>query len=362
MSTLHAAPAEPLLPAGLAPEWRFDRDLHCPSCRYNLRMLRDPRCPECGTVFRWQMLLHVMCPRCGQDLRREDGATCPHCRLDLVWERLFDAADLERHGRRYEYTRKPARAMVRTWFAALRPRAFWASIPIELAPAVGRLRAFRAVAFLVALIGLAAVAAVNAAYLPRTLLRVGQWEALVLTLPIVTTLLLPGFVPTLARFRVRREQLLRCLAYATSGLALCGVILLVVAVAAVVVSEWARRFPVKLWPLWGGGVSVTLLKDYIFVSLSDAVAQLFDISGYYVRGNRQVDWISAVTLVAVAGLAFVWWWVFLWRALRDYLRIDAPNALALLLSTQVIGLLTLLWILVQFDDLAFVLGRLTFSA
>ena len=29
-------------------QWLADRDVECPSCRYNLRNLTTPRCPECG--------------------------------------------------------------------------------------------------------------------------------------------------------------------------------------------------------------------------------------------------------------------------------------------------------------------------
>ena len=58
---------ETRLPAGLPVDWHLDRDLPCPQCRYNLRMLRDPRCPECGTKLRWQQVLFVVCPRCRTD-------------------------------------------------------------------------------------------------------------------------------------------------------------------------------------------------------------------------------------------------------------------------------------------------------
>lgn len=34
----------------------LDEDLHCPECRYNLRGLTVPRCPECGYTFTWDDL------------------------------------------------------------------------------------------------------------------------------------------------------------------------------------------------------------------------------------------------------------------------------------------------------------------
>ncbi len=40
-----------------SPEPVFDKDVECPSCKYNLRGLTEPRCPECGEVFDPQELL-----------------------------------------------------------------------------------------------------------------------------------------------------------------------------------------------------------------------------------------------------------------------------------------------------------------
>ena len=51
--------AQPTLPAGLPDDWRLDRDVACPDCGYNLRMMCAPRCPECGAVHRWQELLEI---------------------------------------------------------------------------------------------------------------------------------------------------------------------------------------------------------------------------------------------------------------------------------------------------------------
>jgi hypothetical protein len=31
--------------------WLFDRDAECPLCKYNLRGLTSPRCPECGEAL-----------------------------------------------------------------------------------------------------------------------------------------------------------------------------------------------------------------------------------------------------------------------------------------------------------------------
>lgn len=56
VSRAHDSASGALPPPGLPDDWSLDLDLPCPRCRYNLRHLRTPRCPECGTVFRWQSL------------------------------------------------------------------------------------------------------------------------------------------------------------------------------------------------------------------------------------------------------------------------------------------------------------------
>jgi hypothetical protein len=42
-----------------APDWAtVQEDVHCPLCKYNLRGLIEPRCPECGYRFTWPQVLH----------------------------------------------------------------------------------------------------------------------------------------------------------------------------------------------------------------------------------------------------------------------------------------------------------------
>lgn len=41
-----------------SPDWsKIDFDLLCPRCDYNLRTLKRPRCPECGLEFDWRIAL-----------------------------------------------------------------------------------------------------------------------------------------------------------------------------------------------------------------------------------------------------------------------------------------------------------------
>ena len=94
------------LPVGLPHDWVQRRDLPCPVCGYNLRMLHTPRCPECGGVFRWQALLHVTRPRCDAPLANENGELCPRCELPLNWKLLLGSAE-GIDPRHYEYTNRP---------------------------------------------------------------------------------------------------------------------------------------------------------------------------------------------------------------------------------------------------------------
>jgi hypothetical protein len=42
----------------VAPSWdSIAEQIHCPLCKYDLRGLLEPRCPECGYTFAWSDLL-----------------------------------------------------------------------------------------------------------------------------------------------------------------------------------------------------------------------------------------------------------------------------------------------------------------
>lgn len=45
-------------PTTASPDWStINRDILCPLCDYNLKMLTEPRCPECGHRFEWADVL-----------------------------------------------------------------------------------------------------------------------------------------------------------------------------------------------------------------------------------------------------------------------------------------------------------------
>jgi hypothetical protein len=333
----------PTLPPGLPDEWVFDRDLPCPKCRYNLRMLRRPRCPECGTVFRWQALLYITCPRCGEPLGAVEDTQCPSCRLELDWTRLLQEVDPAQL-KQFEYARTPARAAVRTWCGALRPRRFWVQLRLESPPVVNRLRWLRraAIGFCMACIAIAFWS--NRLFWP---LALPEKEELafcmaILLLPIATMIGLPFFTPTLTRFHIRRDQLLRCLAYGSTGLVWIGCAFLIAAVALVVVNT----LKTYTWAVAGGasrlGRPAMLYPTLVFWLPSDP---------WMITRDRESILISGLLLGAALYVNVVWWWPFLWVALRHYLRLDHRNALALFVSTQLAGFVAVAIILVRYTAL-----------
>ena len=347
----NAAGAElaPRLPPGLGDDWVFDRDLACPTCRYNLRMLRTPRCPECGTTFRWQTLLQIGCPRCGESLASVDGDECPRCRLALDWGQLLAEADPERL-KLFEYTRRPVRAALRTWVAALRPRRFWQDIRIESPPAVNRLRWLRRAAFGICVVGLGA--SIWATGPAPSMTELVEWLpvfALVLMLPVVTMVGLPRFTPTLTRFKVRRDQLLRCCAYGSMGVAAIGLLMFLCASVALVANTF--------WPFTSLAAAARY-QDPRFIIYPPLVLE----SNLFSSRLASSFWFNVALIVGILYFSFVWWWPFLWIALRGYLKLNTRNALALFVSTQSIGLLAILIILIRYSEVgllvAFALKRI----
>jgi hypothetical protein len=337
----------PTLPVGLPDGWVFDRDLYCPTCRYNLRMLHMPRCPECGTVFRWQGLLHIGCPRCGHSLEVVDADACPACGLALNWERLLAEADPARL-RQFEYTRHPFRAAWRTWLAALRPRRFWRGISLETPPAVRRLRWLRRAGIATCVGAFAAMHWGQASGLSAALGLLPIY-ALVLLLPVVTMLGLPRFTPTLTRFRIRRDQLLRCFAYGSAGVFWTGLLLFLALAITLVVNA--------VWPVTviAGGATYQAPRLAAYPPLALGCLEHPQLLS---SGIAACMWFNIVLTAAIAYFSFAWWWPFLWAALTTFLQLNRRNALALFLSTQFIGLLAIMIILIRYSELGIIIGHL----
>ncbi len=332
MDAVDKTGTEPRLPAGLPEGWVLDRDLPCPKCRYNLRMLSTPRCPECGTVFRWQTLLHITCPRCGEPLGAADGASCPRCHLRLNWRALLEEGVALDRGL-YEYSGRPAFAAIRTRFALLLPRRFWRRLPLESPPMTERLERYQRTSWLIAVVG-CVIALVNA----RTRLHPLPWIivwSFALGPWAITRGALPRFTPTLTRFAIRRDQLQRCLAYGSTGLAWIGLV-----------------------------CGLTILTTFLFgpslrrVSLFDFPRALRYLLGTSWGWRVPSFWVDAVVGAVYLHAVTAWWWRFLYVTLRDYLRLDLTNALALLISTQVIAILLVLLLIAGLTIISYYLGLL----
>lgn len=335
-------------PAGLSPGWTLQRDLPCPTCRYNLRMLHAPRCPECGSVFRWQTLLHIQCPRCGASLREVDGGACPECGLNLQWDALLNAADSETLRRQFEYAQRglPS-ALGRALYSLASPARFWHSLPLEAPPVPARLRLFQAVCPAIFLLGF--LLAVAAHWLPAG----GPYSDLLLlaaigTLapPFATAAAMPIFSATLARFRIRREQLLRCAAYGCAGQAWTGVLLSVIALAALVVNVLIEQGYITSF----GGIAFQLQSipepAVLLRSLPPALP------------NPLASLASAVVALITIMVGVVWWSRYVYTALRRNLRLDGTNTFALLASTQLIAWLFAAVLALRIPTVLWMISRL----
>lgn len=336
-----AAANTPSLPDGLPGDWLLDVDLPCPTCQYNLRKLHVPRCPECGGVFRWQTLLHISCPRCEASLESADGGSCPQCALELDWARLLGERDPAEFTQ-FEYTRRPVRAGLWTWVAALLPRRFWRGIRLESPPAVGRLKRLRRAALVVFALGLgfslgAIQVAVAGSGYPIPVAEAIQFFvgwAVPALLPLATMLLMPIFTPTLSRFRIRRDQLLRVFAYGAAGLLWLGLVYIGMALLTI---------GLNLAPIGGVG-GIGGLPMPVFPELMLGVE--FLVGGGPTSNlmwfPRSTIALSASLAGLIAAIGFVWWWRFFFVALGTYLRLRRRDVWALFLSTQVIALLLIL--------------------
>ncbi len=87
---------------GATPDWSaIDREITCPRCDYDLRTLREPRCPECGLEFEWHDIFDA---------------------LFTVSPWLFE----------HQWNRRPVRTFLRTLVATLNPGRFWRKLPLQL--------------------------------------------------------------------------------------------------------------------------------------------------------------------------------------------------------------------------------------
>ena len=334
------------LPVGVPDEWVQTNDLPCPTCGYNLRMLHNPRCPECGSIFRWQALLHVTCPRCEAPLVNEDGAACPRCTLALDWKLLLNSSiAIDRH--HYEYTNRPVQAAIRAMFQVLRPKRFWQNIRLESTPVQPRLRRLLFVAILTQLVAVFAVMLVNlrAARVgwPQIQELYAIW-VLLLALPAITTLVLPRFTPTLRLFTIRRDQLLRCSTYAYVGLMWPASLITLIALTAMVGSLTGWLPTTGSSPYFSLESAFSLRNALLVLQFGSRASQIFVL-------------MSWALLLVIAPFQLLWWWLFFFQSLHKYLRLDLKNAAAILASTAAISILITTVLLCFWDGFIHAVAR-----
>jgi hypothetical protein len=140
------------------------------------------------------------------------------------------------------------------------------------------------------------------------------------------------------------------LAYACSGLAWIGLFMVLLAITSVVVNQWFPKTATA--PSWTRTYTWPRIVLHPQITLDLLMGNWRDFISYPINSALHV-----ALLAATLYLCFIWWWRFLWVSLRRFLRFDQTNAMALFLSTQLIGLLSVVILLSRNDPLATLIGR-----
>lgn len=253
------------------PDWaRVDFELECSRCGYNLRLLTQPRCPECGFQFDWREVLDATLAR-----------------SDFLFE--------------HHWRQRPIRSYVVTVWRAMRPGRFWQRVSMHervyprplMFMLLSSVLAFGASFHTVAALGAWACAALRWAdaktsvrlvdYRIITTERMLKQLAVAPTLDEPTYFVLPAGVlvaalaatacvcslrQTLGRCRVRTVQVLRVAAYMATPAA---IVVAPFVVAFLTVSMAFRGVPGQLWeehwPLIALVILVAIPGAYFAVGL-----------------------------------------------------------------------------------------------
>lgn len=340
----------------LPADWGQPHNLECPVCFYNLRGLRDERCPECGHQFTWNRLLALHCSRCGRSLADVGGANCPECNLALRWQEMMDGATT-RHTKLYEYSGRPFRAALRACWRLLLPWRFWREIPIELPVVESRLKAFRKWAIIALIFGILSKIILRHVWyqLPLSWVSIAinrfAFEVFVVALqPLLTFLGVRQFRLTLQQFEIRREHYQRCQAFGMFVLiasAAATLASIVISVSSLVLLRTA--FLVFWFPTWeiSGGIADQLksLEEMgRLLPQSTPPARSLPIDANIAIWLAYLLMAMKLIVSLAPVLLQVWFWLYVYTALKQYLRLDRGNAWALVVSTQVIAYLILILI------------------
>ena len=260
-----------------APDWStLETDLHCPRCEYNLRMLTQARCPECGLVFDWQELIAAA----------ERERECP----------IFE----------YQWQRRPVRSALYTVWLAVQPWWLWRTVKLEFEPRIGPLLVLAALAFVQAFLLDALLAGAWTAYMlggvtnPAAYLRYTlSWSALSLILQtqIAPLLIVLGAIAvyrlTLVRYRIRFVHLVRIAVMAWIGWIWSHLLIMIPLHAAGFALLLSGR-PPNWMPRWTAEAIDGLALGIYFASLAWAFHS-------YLRLSRA--WLAAAASLVLATVA-----------------------------------------------------------
>lgn len=308
------------------PYWSvIQEDILCPLCEYDLRMLAEPRCPECGYRFEWP-----------------------------------DVLDPSRRLHRYLFEHHPERNWWSFWKTALgglRPRRFWAALQPVQPSSVKRLILYWGLIVGVMLFGLGgqfgqaaintqedvvSIRAVVAAYLNSA--KETQWKTTALAQHGSTQAYLDSQYPEPPDIRFFLLVLSYDGFFRTFLPFLFGYLLWPwLTVLALLVFRWSMRsakikaahvlrcviysFDVGIWV----GLTALVATGAVFVATSSAMLILPLKDGL------------AILCLLMAGHAVY----RLWTAYRKYLKFSHP--FLTILASQIMVLLFLLWLFVEWE-------------
>ncbi len=229
----------------IAPSWEtWPGTLPCPRCGYDMRMLTEPRCPECGLRTTWTELIAAA----------EQRSSCP----------LFE----------YQWRRQPVRSLLRTIGETMLPWRVWQTVRMTDAPRAGPLIATHALTAALGFVLLAVACSVAVAVqfppasLPRNYyVRLVAWSILpyvwrawlahgALTLCVLAASLV--LRRTLHRYRIRWVHLFRIAVLTNVGMlawwgaATVALGVLNIAAPNLDIDEWGyyfREIPIAVYAL-----------------------------------------------------------------------------------------------------------------
>lgn len=298
-------------PHAEAPEWdTVPHELTCPLCDYNLRGLREPRCPECGHHFEWR-----------------------------------DLTDPSRSRHPWLFEHHPNRNLGSFWKTArggLRPLHFWTALSPTQPSRPRRLILYWCIAALIGLFGAASpyvavwghseIRSRQAAAMrtsPKALARrgpaprplslsdtfsvvgpdylvAGAWAV---AWPWITYLTLMIFRISMRRARIKPIHVLRCVLYSSDSVLWAGILVTGTTALAWAAAELQDENWIKLF----SGVNAAVLAGFYLL----VVARLGAAYARYLRFDR--PWATVIASQVVFGLLVINQCELTWGTLTNFL-------------------------------------------